>query len=69
MTLQDTTPKCDTCGAEVTTGMMAAFCPRREGCEMWPKDATPAEVRFLDWIGGRIDSPDEPPNVQVQPSP
>jgi len=68
MTTTDTDPKCDICGVEVTTGMMAAYCPKREGCEMWPKDATPAEVRFLDWIGGRIDSPDEPVGRRLEPS-
>ena len=57
------TPRCDKCGAEVTTGMMAAFCPKRDLCEFWPTDATADDAQFLDWIGGRADSPDLPPNV------
>ena len=56
-------PHCDKCGAEITTGMMAAFCEKLEECEFWPADATPDEVQFLDWIGGRADSPDVKPNV------
>lgn len=31
-------PKCDTCGAEITTGLMALFCPRKEQCEFYPDD-------------------------------
>lgn len=31
-------PKCDTCGAPVTTGAMALICPRREQCEFWNDD-------------------------------
>ena len=49
----DAETRCDKCGAEITTGMMAAFCPRREGCEFWPHDADPESIRMLDWIGGR----------------
>jgi hypothetical protein len=28
-------PKCDKCGAEITTGLMAAFCPRYKQCEFY----------------------------------
>jgi hypothetical protein len=42
---------CPECGAEVTTGMMAAFCPKRERCEFWPDDESSAA--FLDWMAGR----------------
>lgn len=38
-------PKCDTCGAEITTGLMAAFCSRGERCEFWPDD--PESQLFL----------------------
>lgn len=31
-------PFCDECGVEITTGMMAALCPRAEACEFWPDD-------------------------------
>jgi len=41
MTDQD--PKCDRCGATVTTGMMAVFCPRSEKCEFWPADESSQE--------------------------
>ncbi len=30
--------RCTKCGAEVTTGMMAAFCPHKEACEFCPDD-------------------------------
>lgn len=36
---EPTCPTCDTCGAPVTTGLMAVFCPRAEQCEFWPDDA------------------------------
>ena len=52
--------RCDKCGAEVTTGMMAALCPAREACEFWPADADAETVQFLDWIGGRAESPELP---------
>ncbi len=39
---------CDTCGVEVTTGLMAVYCPRAEGCEFWPDDeASQAFIRQL----------------------
>jgi hypothetical protein len=50
------TPKCDQCGLEITTGMMAAYCPQAEQCEFWPAtDNTPqgdsAELMIaLLWI-------------------
>ena len=28
-------PCCDKCGAEITTGLMAVFCPRHRECEFW----------------------------------
>ena len=28
-------PCCDKCGHEITTGLMAAFCPRGRECEFW----------------------------------
>jgi len=42
----DEIPRCDTCGAEVTTGMMAVFCPRGRGCEFWTHD--PQSDDFLN---------------------
>jgi len=39
-------PKCDKCGAEITTGLMAAFCPLGEKCEFWPD--TPEGVAFIN---------------------
>lgn len=29
------TPKCDKCGAEITTGLMAAFCPFKDACDLY----------------------------------
>lgn len=37
-----TDPKCDKCGEEITTGMMAFFCPHGSECEFWPHDAPEA---------------------------
>jgi hypothetical protein len=44
-------PKCDKCGAPITTAMMAAICPHRERCEFWPDDAE--SQAFLDSLGWR----------------
>lgn len=52
-------PKCDRCGAPITTGAMAAICPHREKCEFWPDDEE--SQRFLDDLGMRL-----PPNVEVE---
>lgn len=35
----DGEPRCDKCGVEITTGMMAVFCPLGTECEFYPKDA------------------------------
>lgn len=32
---QDDEPRCDKCGAPITTGLMAAFCPNGKGCEFY----------------------------------
>jgi hypothetical protein len=42
-------PLCEKCGAEVTTGAMAMFCPRREQCEFWPPEGLPEP--FDKWAG------------------
>ena len=44
---EDDCPKCSLCGAPVTTGLMAAFCPRFRQCEFY----SPAVEEFiaLDW--------------------
>lgn len=39
-------PRCDTCGAEITTGLMAVFCPRQD-CEFLPPEGLPPE--FQAW--------------------
>ena len=36
-------PICDKCGAEITTGLMAVFCPLAEECEFW----VPEQAEFL----------------------
>ncbi len=43
MTDKELTPRCDKCGAEVSTGLMAAFCPKAEACEFWPDDESSQE--------------------------
>jgi len=35
LTPNDETPKCTTCNAPCTTGLMAAFCPAGRKCEFW----------------------------------
>lgn len=35
---QDEGPHCDTCGKEMCSALMAAFCPRHRECEFWPHD-------------------------------
>ena len=32
-------PRCDKCGAPITTGLMAVFCPLAKECEFWVEDA------------------------------
>ena len=43
--------KCEVCGIEVTSGLMAAMCPYREHCEFWPEDLE--SQQFLDSLGMR----------------
>lgn len=45
----DDEPRCATCGVEITTGLMGAFCPRKEKCEFWD-DGKPAA--FLEEFRG-----------------
>ncbi len=45
-------PCCDRCGAPITTGLMAAFCPHRERCEYWPEDEE--SQKFIDDLGLRL---------------
>lgn len=40
----DTEPTCDKCGAPITTGLMAAFCPLGKECEFW----VPGVDEFMD---------------------
>lgn len=39
-------PKCDKCGAPITTGLMAVFCPRND-CEFMPAEGL--SVEFQAW--------------------
>ena len=41
----DDGPRCDKCGVELTTGLMAVFCPKEADCEFWPD--TPEGVKFI----------------------
>jgi hypothetical protein len=50
--MTDDDPKCDRCGAPITTGLMAAICPHREKCEFWPDDKDSQD--FLDSFGWRV---------------
>lgn len=34
----DDCPKCDKCGAPITTGFMVFLCPQREQCEFFEAD-------------------------------
>jgi hypothetical protein len=40
--LTDDEPKCGKCGYEITTGLMAVFCPEGSACEFWPNDCSDA---------------------------
>jgi hypothetical protein len=44
-------PRCEVCGAPVTSALMAAMCPHREKCEFWPEDKLSQD--FLDGLGMR----------------
>jgi hypothetical protein len=44
-------PKCNKCGVELTSALMAAMCPYREKCEFWPDDEE--SQKFLDSLGMR----------------
>ena len=37
--MNNSDPRCETCGAEITTGLMAAFCPLAERCEFWTPES------------------------------
>lgn len=50
--------KCEVCGIEVTSGLMAAMCPLRDKCEFWPDDLE--SQQFLDSLGMRYQAPDIP---------
>jgi hypothetical protein len=34
-------PTCEACGAPITTGLMAAICPRGKDCALYPTDDAP----------------------------
>ena len=38
---------CEKCGAPVTTGLMAVFCPRGKSCEFWVDAAEELAAEFL----------------------
>ncbi len=50
-------PYCDKCGVEMTTAMMAVFCPLKAECEFFP-----AEPDLQEFITGLY--PTEPPSAQ-----
>lgn len=49
MSHTDDTPRCDRCGAEITTGLMAASCEKGKDCEFY----TPAVDEFMAEFGLR----------------
>jgi hypothetical protein len=56
--VEQQSPCCDKCGAEITTGLMAAFCPKGKECEFW----NPAVDEFMADFGLRrtIDTTNTP---------
>lgn len=52
-------PRCDKCGVEMTTGLMAACCPAGKECEFW----TPELDEFLAQLTPCI------PSVEPKPCP
>ena len=47
--VEEQAPRCDKCGAEITTGLMAAYCPQGKECEFW----NPAVDEFMADFGLR----------------
>ena len=45
-------PRCDKCGAPITTGMMAVICPHAEQCEFW----VPEQSEFLRELRGEANA-------------
>lgn len=44
----DDDPKCDKCGAPITTGLMAVFCPKGDDCEFFVAD----QAEFIHELRG-----------------
>jgi hypothetical protein len=40
--------RCDKCGAEITTGLMAVFCPKGKECEFWVPEVEEFKKEFND---------------------
>ena len=40
-------PQCETCGVELTSGFMAAWCPRAKACQFWVHDPASEELLLL----------------------
>jgi len=41
-------PECPKCGAPITTGLMAVFCPLKQECEFWEPDLDEAILEFRE---------------------
>jgi Zn finger protein HypA/HybF involved in hydrogenase expression len=41
-------PRCDKCGAPVTTSAMALICPRGKQCEFWVPEIETFKALFQD---------------------
>jgi hypothetical protein len=50
-------PSCAKCGAPMTTGLMAVFCPLREGCIFRMEDNADSIEEFRELFG--VDAPTE----------
>lgn len=53
-------PTCDKCGAEITTGLMALYCPKGIECEFYPDD--PESRAFLKSLQTSSDAGEPPVN-------
>lgn len=47
MKQEDSTPLCPRCGAEITTGLMAVYCPQGDSCHFFPDDNTSGNQDFV----------------------
>lgn len=51
----DDDPKCDKCGAPITTGLMAIYCPHGRQCEFY----VPEQAEFIAELRANVRSGDK----------